>query len=244
MRRVGGGLGYHPDVPVKIVSFNKQSLLDEDLEKKFENGEIEEKVTTLELNANALEFNVNFANKLSELTVLELRENKVRNIEIICKLTKLRSLYLTSNELEYIPAVIENLTALERLIVPNNRVSKVPKEVCMLPRLRWLYLHGNRITTLPWKSMREMKSLQSLTLQDNFLPHQFMKLVVGSGQTSALLQELSDYPCERCRASSLCLVWLRFNFRETLGRFGLIPKEIVLEIAKVIFLFWSCSFLI
>ena len=52
-----------------------------------------------------------------------------------------------------------------------------------------------------------------------------------------------DHDCEKqlrinnATKASLCLIWMRKNFKEEIGLFGMIPKEILLIIAKYNYIF-------
>ncbi|KAK2111043.1 hypothetical protein P7K49_010789 [Saguinus oedipus] len=69
----------------------------------------------------------------------------------ICKLSKLKKLYLNSNKLDFdgLPSGIGKLTNLEEFMAANNNLELIPESLCRCPKLRKLVLNKNRLVTLP-----------------------------------------------------------------------------------------------
>ena len=58
-------------------------------------------------------------------------------------LSRLHTLYLSSNELERLSPAVSRLSALTALSLHTNRLSSLPPSLASLPSLRVLYLGGN-----------------------------------------------------------------------------------------------------
>ena len=56
----------------------------------------------------------------------------------ICRLTNLRKLDLSNNEIKAIPKEICQLTNLQELSLFDNHIKKIPKEICQLTNLQYL----------------------------------------------------------------------------------------------------------
>lgn len=69
----------------------------------------------------------------------------------ICKLTKLKKLYLNSNKLDFdgLPSGIGKLTSLEEFMAANNNLELIPESLCRCPKLKKLVLNKNHLVTLP-----------------------------------------------------------------------------------------------
>ena len=113
----------------------------------------------------------------------------------------------------------------------NNNIARMTEEVCSLKKLTWLNVSQNRLKTLP-SQLTKLKSLSYLNVSSNDLAWQW-----NTHAAKTNLHRISEVyePIDKARSTSLCLIWLRKKFRGKLGRFGLIPKEIVREIAIFIY---------
>ena len=69
----------------------------------------------------------------------------------LCKLTKLRRLYVNYNNLTFqgLPSGIGKLTDLEVFNAAHNSLEMIPEGLCRCPRLRMLDLRRNKLLTLP-----------------------------------------------------------------------------------------------
>ena len=73
------------------------------------------------------------------------------------RLSALRVLDLSYNQLTSLPMEIWQLTSLERLVLVDNQLTTVPAEIGQLTSLRGLYLRDNELTTLP-AAIRELRA--------------------------------------------------------------------------------------
>lgn len=106
---------------------------------------------------------------LSTLRTLWLDDNQLEQFPIcLCQLTGLRSLRLTGNDLETLPASISALQDLHTLAVDNNRLRDFPAGCLRMPKLKHLWLRQNKIVGLP-ESLASMSSLETLSVSSNAL---------------------------------------------------------------------------
>ena len=96
--------------------------------------------------------------RLSALRVLILSVNELTSLPAeIGQLTSLEWLSLYGNELTSVPAEIGQLTSLRKLHLFLNQLTSVPAEIGQLTSLRELFLRGNQLTTLPAR-IRELRA--------------------------------------------------------------------------------------
>ena len=138
-----------------------------------------------------------FAN-LTNLTVLKLHKNEIKNTEAVSNLTFL-NLYFnrmksipkfvwTLDQLEFfswgissigtLPGEIGNLNKLKWLSMVGNKLTELPDEFCLLKNLIGIRLHKNRLHKLP-ESIGNLEKLEQITLYHNrlkSLPDSFYKL--------------------------------------------------------------------
>ncbi|XP_066586949.1 uncharacterized protein [Prorops nasuta] len=113
------------------------------------------------------------------LVILDLSFNKLDFIadEVFKNLSVLKNLYISDNELAYIPHVCE-LSNLETLDLSENRISNVLSDAfCGLQKLETLYLNRNKINIVKDKAFENLISLRYLDLSENvlhFLPDNWM----------------------------------------------------------------------
>jgi Leucine-rich repeat (LRR) protein len=88
--------------------------------------------------------------KLTWLRVLHASSNQLTALpEELCQLTALRELHLDSNQFKVLPAWIGKLTELQVLDCTQNRLTAIPNEVGQLLKLQMLNCRYNKLTTLP-----------------------------------------------------------------------------------------------
>ena len=122
----------------------------------------------------------------------------------IGRLSALRELNLSFNELTSVPAEIGQLTSLEWLNLSYNQLTSVPAEIGQLTSLVTLYLHGNQLTSVP-AEIGQLTSLEQLYLSRN----QLTSLPAEIGQLTALRElnlecnELTSVPAEIGQLTSL-----------------------------------------
>ena len=81
----------------------------------------------------------------------------------IGRLSALRVLDLSYNQLTSLPMEIWQLTSLERLDLDGNQLTSLPAEIGQLTSLTYLNLSDNRLTSLP-AEIGQLTSLKSLSL--------------------------------------------------------------------------------
>ncbi|XP_026164171.1 leucine-rich repeat-containing protein 57 [Mastacembelus armatus] len=87
--------------------------------------------------------------------------------EELQKLTSnLRTVDLSGNKIEVLPAAIGNFLQLRSLTLNSNRVTTIPSEIGKLKKLETLSLNGNRIQQLP-PTLGQLKALRTLSLAGN-----------------------------------------------------------------------------
>ena len=84
------------------------------------------------------------------------------------RLSALRKLYLSSNQLTSVPAEIGQLTSLEWLHLDGNQLTSVPAQIGQLTSLQALNLSCNQLTSLP-AEIGQLTSLDTLDLGGNQL---------------------------------------------------------------------------
>ncbi|XP_039993017.1 leucine-rich repeat-containing protein 57 isoform X1 [Xiphias gladius] len=80
--------------------------------------------------------------------------------------SNLRTVDLSGNKIEVLPAAIGNFLHLKSLTLNSNRLTSVPSEIGKLKKLETLSLNGNRIQQLP-PSLGQLKALRTLSLAGN-----------------------------------------------------------------------------
>lgn len=102
---------------------------------------------------------------LPNLTVIVITHHKIENIQVLCKLTRLRSLFLFNNSITGLEG-IEELTALEQLYVQCNQVSSI-KPIEHLTNLREVYINDNCIDSLDGLTEKHSDKLLTFVCRPN-----------------------------------------------------------------------------
>ena len=101
---------------------------------------------------------------LEKVTELELKQNQLTDVpKGLEKLTKLRSLYLSDNQLTNVKG-LENLTQLKQLFLHYNKLTDV-KGLEKLTKLTRLFLNNNQLTDV--KGLEKLTQLKELWLHYN-----------------------------------------------------------------------------
>ena len=107
--------------------------------------------------------------RLTALRWLNLSDNQLTSVPAeIGQLTSLEELYLDDNKLTSVPAEIGQLTALRELHLDGNKLTSVPAEIGQLTALTELFLGGNQLTSLP-AEIGQLTALEELNLGGNQL---------------------------------------------------------------------------
>lgn len=85
-------------------------------------------------------------------------------------LVNVRTLWLNTNRLEFLPPEIGSLINLETFYLTNNKLKSLPAEIGLLSKLKMLDLHNNRLKNLP-PEMGLLTDLESLYLGCNNLEY-------------------------------------------------------------------------
>lgn len=80
--------------------------------------------------------------------------------------SNLRTVDLSGNKMEVLPASIGKFLQLKSLTVNCNRLAELPNEIGNLKKLETLSLNGNRIQQLP-SSLGQLRALRTLSLSGN-----------------------------------------------------------------------------
>ncbi|XP_029349805.1 leucine-rich repeat-containing protein 57 [Echeneis naucrates] len=78
----------------------------------------------------------------------------------------LRTVDLSGNKIEVLPAAVGNFLQLKSLTLNSNRLTSIPNEIGKLKKLETLSLNGNRIQQLP-PSLGQLRALRTLSLVGN-----------------------------------------------------------------------------
>lgn len=90
--------------------------------------------------------------------------------------SNLRTVDLSGNKIELLPASIGNFLQLKSLTLNSNKLTCIPGEISKLKKLETLCLNGNRIQQLP-PTLGQLKALRTLSLSGN----QFSEFPSGLG---------------------------------------------------------------
>ncbi|XP_056152164.1 leucine-rich repeat-containing protein 57 [Lampris incognitus] len=80
----------------------------------------------------------------------------------------LRTVDLSGNKIEVLPAFIGHFLHLKSLTLNSNKLTSIPSEICKLKKLETLSLNGNQIQQLP-STLGQLKALRTLSLSGNRL---------------------------------------------------------------------------
>ena len=101
---------------------------------------------------------------MTQLSYLNLTNNKISDVSPIAKLTHLKTLYLSDNKvMKLIP--LSQLTQLEYINLSNNTISDIPPSLAGMMQLKSLNLSYNNISDVT--SLTQMKNLETLFLNNN-----------------------------------------------------------------------------
>ncbi len=122
-----------------------------------------------ELNQLAFSIKDDYITKIDFLNFKTLSTTKWKKIfTLLGKLTALKWLNMSHNNLKMIPASVRCVKSLEVLKLDHNELKDVPEEIGELEDLIWLILNDNKIRRFP-ESIRKLKSLEELHLDHNKL---------------------------------------------------------------------------
>lgn len=106
--------------------------------------------------------------KLDLLLSLHLNFNKICSLNTLQFLPNLLILNIANNELDSLPASINQLPSLVELNASSNHLVALPTQISELKNLKVLYLRNNQLSSLP-SNIEKLKSLEILDLSLNKL---------------------------------------------------------------------------
>lgn len=104
----------------------------------------------------------------SQLETFILSRNQIKALPVtLCKLTKLKKLYVNENKLDFegIPSGIGKLVSLEIFSAADNQLEMIPEGLCRCGALKKLILARNQLITLP--DAIHLTELETLDLKGN-----------------------------------------------------------------------------
>ncbi|MFX1283548.1 MAG: leucine-rich repeat domain-containing protein [Promethearchaeota archaeon] len=86
--------------------------------------------------------------------------------QMICDLSHLRYLILSSNKLVSLPTELGSLKNLTDLNLNHNQLTTLPETIGQLPNLQTLKLSDNKLSSIP-KTLGQLSNLQKLSVKNN-----------------------------------------------------------------------------
>jgi len=103
----------------------------------------------------------------SRIEKIEINNKDLKKIpDSILKLTTLKFLSLSDNQIEVIPLSIHTLSQLEHLDLENNNIKEWPSEIFNLKNLKYLNLGNNNIEVIP-STIQNLSKLENLYLYNS-----------------------------------------------------------------------------
>lgn len=138
------------------------------LDERLFDGNVANRITSLDLSHNALTELPKSIGFLSNLQELSVACNNITNIsEDIAKLRQLRVLKINGNDITSIPSSIGRCKKLEQLIASENHLREVPASLANCPSLQMLKLQHNNIYKIPLELHRLSGSIEEFDLSGN-----------------------------------------------------------------------------
>lgn len=128
--------------------------------------------------------------EIPSLRVLDLSCNKLKQIELSERLTRLDTLRLEHNQLLSLPSSIGSFTSLLRLYVHDNKMERLPDEIVNLTQLQELDVGRNKLIDVP-QALDDLKRLPTLQYYRKSLPDEVIPgLYIGGTESAAHLPAL------------------------------------------------------
>ncbi len=126
----------------------------------------------LDISKNTIKVIPNWVLTLPKLEYLNLRSNALSDANGCQKLTSLKVLDLSYNQIKDFPADISPLENLHRLDLSNNFLFSFPPQACSLVQLNTLLLNNNKITYFPkcFYHLLELRHLEANSNRLDILP--------------------------------------------------------------------------
>nr|XP_046164940.1 leucine-rich repeat-containing protein 57-like [Oncorhynchus gorbuscha] len=122
----------------------------------------------------------------------------------------LRTVDLSSNKIEMLPAAIGNFLQMKSLTLNCNKLTSLPDEIGKLKKLETLLLNGNHLTQLPI-TIGQLKALRTLSLSGN----KFREFPAGLGSLRHLdVLDLSKNHIQAVPAEVAALQAIEINLNQ------------------------------
>jgi Leucine-rich repeat (LRR) protein len=109
--------------------------------------------------------------KLSNLRSINIGGNPKVNLNkillVLAKLPKLKTVYLSFDKIQSLPAEIGLLTQIEELIVDNNLLTDLPAQVSSMKHLKRIVLTNNKFSSLP-KVLSTLSAIKEIDLANTY----------------------------------------------------------------------------
>lgn len=142
-----------------IEQLNLTSMFEFDFENNLENIHQFKKLKQLNLGNNQIPvLNINFKEIRNLETFTFIRQDSIDVYELISGLSycnKLKTVYLTYDNITELPVVIGELQSLESLHLDYNKINVLPKEITKLRSLKKVFLYDNPIKETKIKSIEK-----------------------------------------------------------------------------------------
>lgn len=126
----------------------------------------EENANLLNLADLGLEEIPSTINELVSLKILNLRNNRIKEISSLEGLENLNVIYLDNNQIEQIAPQFFDTINLTVLNLANNLLDKIPDSISKQTKLKRLFLSSNSLSYLP-EVVFELKELEVLAIGNN-----------------------------------------------------------------------------
>jgi Leucine-rich repeat (LRR) protein len=153
---------------------------------------------SLDLTKNRIRRIPRFIARMDSLQELKLNHNQLKKLSKrdISKLKNLKAIQLGANELDELPANVEELTRIETINVGINNISQLPDGFAKLTTLKHLIFYRNQFDSLP-DEIWELTRLEELDFYHN---------------------AISSIPPQLARLENLQHIYLAYNELTTLPR--------------------------
>nr|CAI5863456.1 unnamed protein product [Callosobruchus analis] len=190
------------ELPEKLGSLqNLQTLLLHSNKLGKINGAISslEKLKVLDLSHNCIEAAPDCLDSLVQLVTLNLSGNKLESFPCLTKTTRLTVLDLSNNKLKNISNICsESLASLTELKLSHNEIEEIPVTIYKLHQLKMLDLNTNKITSVPGELV-DCQKLKEINLKCNPVSDRRLLKLIDQCRTKQIL----DYVKQHCPKTTI-----------------------------------------
>lgn len=160
--------------------------------------------------------------KLTSLRVLNVSSNELEALpDSILRLTNLQELHIGHNKLRRLPERIGLMGSLHRLELANNELDRLPVTLAGLTRMERLDAESNRLEILP-ENLDAMRSCKTL----NFNHNELVRLPRCLGRMPSLVALSASWNNITYIPEELCVSRSLRHLRLNLNQISLIPEKI------------------